>query len=162
MKFDFAGYIYRVKPCWKVGTSVIGSVRVENGPSPGLRENFAKSIFVLHFNNTIRYPCTTIQHRQWLRQNTWLTNSLRLSDVSRGYASVNLPCIIGSDNSLSPGRDKAVTWTNAGKLSIEPFGTNFSEPLIEIHIFSTKKTHLKVSSAKCRPFCLGLNLSIMN
>ena len=38
--------------------------------------------------------------------------------------------IIGSDNGLSPGRRQAIIWTNAEMLSIEPFGTNFSEILI--------------------------------
>ena len=36
-------------------------------------------------------------------------------------------------------------------------GTNFSEYLVEILIFSFKKMCLKVSSAKRRLFCLGLN-----
>ena len=66
--------------------------------------------------------------------------------------------IIGSDNGLSPGRRQAIIRTNAGILLIRPLGTNFSEILIEILIFSFKKMHLKVSSAKRRPFCLGLNV----
>ena len=65
--------------------------------------------------------------------------------------------IIGSNNGLSPGRRQAIIWTNDGILLIGPLGTNFSELLIEIQIFSFKKKHLKVSSAKWRPFCLGLN-----
>ena len=43
-------------------------------------------------------------------------------------------------------------------LLIGPLGTNFSEILIGIQTFSFKKTHLKMSSAKWRPFCLGLNV----
>ena len=66
--------------------------------------------------------------------------------------------IIGSDNGLSPGRRQAITWTNVGILLIGPLGTNFSEMLIEIHTFSFKKIHLKMSSGKWRPFCLGLNV----
>ena len=65
--------------------------------------------------------------------------------------------IIGSDNGLSPGRRQAITWTNVRILLIGPSGTNFSEVLIEIQAFSFKKMHLKMSSAKWRPFCLGLN-----
>ena len=65
---------------------------------------------------------------------------------------------IGPDNGLSPGRRQAIIWTNDGILLIGPLGTNFSEILIEIYIFSFKKMHLKMSSAKCRPFCLGLNV----
>ena len=66
--------------------------------------------------------------------------------------------IIGSDNGLSPGRRQAIIWTNAGILSFGPLGTNFSEILTEIKTFSFKKMYLKVSSAKWRPFCLGLNV----
>ena len=65
--------------------------------------------------------------------------------------------IIGSDNGLSP-RCQAIIWTNAGILLIGPLGTNFNEILIEIHTFSFKKMHLKMSSGKRRPFCLGLNV----
>ena len=66
--------------------------------------------------------------------------------------------IIGSDNGLSPERRQAIIWTNAGILLIGPLGTNFSEILIEIQTFSLKKRHLKMSSAKWRPFCLGLDV----
>ena len=62
--------------------------------------------------------------------------------------------IIGSDN----GRRQAIIRTNAGILVIRPLGTDFSEILIEILIISFKKMRLKVSSAKRRPFCLGLNV----
>ena len=65
---------------------------------------------------------------------------------------------IGSVNGLSPGRRQAITWTNVGILLIWPLGTNFSKVLIKIPIFSFKKMHLKVSSVKWRPFCLGLNV----
>ena len=66
--------------------------------------------------------------------------------------------IIGSVNGLSPGRRQAIIWTNAGILLIGPLGTNFIEILIGIQTFSFKKVHLKMSSAKWRPFCLGLNV----
>ena len=66
--------------------------------------------------------------------------------------------IIGPDNGLSPGRRQAIIWTNAGILLIGPLGTNFSENLIGIQTFSFKKMPLKMSSAKWRPFCLGLNV----
>ena len=66
--------------------------------------------------------------------------------------------IIGSDNGLSPGRRQAIIWTNAGILLIGPLGTSFSEILLEIHTFSFTKMHLKMSSGKWRPFCVGLNV----
>ena len=65
--------------------------------------------------------------------------------------------IIGSDNGLSPVRRQAIIWTNAGILLIGPLGTNFSEIVIGIQTFSFKKMRLKVSFAKWRLFCLGLN-----
>ena len=40
-------------------------------------------------------------------------------------------------------------------LSIGPLGTNFSEILIKIHNHSFTNMHLKISSAKLRPFCPG-------
>ena len=66
--------------------------------------------------------------------------------------------IIASDNGLSPRRRRAIFWTNAERLLIGALGTNFNEILIEIHTFSFKKIHLKMSSAKWRPFCLGPNV----
>ena len=65
---------------------------------------------------------------------------------------------IGSDNGLSPGRRQAIIWNNAGISLNGPLGTNFSEVLTEIYAFSFKKMHLKMSSGKWRPFCLGLNV----
>ena len=66
--------------------------------------------------------------------------------------------ITGSDNGLSPGRRQAIIWTNAGILLIGSLGTNFGENLIEILTFSFTKMRLKLSSAKWRSFCLGLNV----
>ena len=66
--------------------------------------------------------------------------------------------VIGSDNGLSPGRRQAIIWTNAGIFLIGTIGTNFSKILSKIHTFSFKKMQLKMSSAKWRPFCLGLNV----
>ena len=67
--------------------------------------------------------------------------------------------IIGSDNGLSPDRHQAIIWTNAViLLLIRTLGTNFSEIISEIHTFSFKKIHLKMSSAKWRSFHLNLNV----
>ena len=66
--------------------------------------------------------------------------------------------IIGSDNGLAP--------TNAGTLLIWPLGTNFSEISIEIHIFSFKKMHLKMSSGKwwplSRPQCVNYRVHLLH
>ena len=66
--------------------------------------------------------------------------------------------IIGSDNGLSPGRRQAIIWTNVRILSLRTLGTNFSEILLECHSFSFKKMHMKMSSGKWLPSCLGLNV----
>ena len=71
---------------------------------------------------------------------------------------VNKLTINGSDNGLSPGRRQAIIWTNAEILFIPLLGRQYSEILIEIHIFILKKKHLKMSSAKWWPFCFGLNV----
>ena len=69
--------------------------------------------------------------------------------------------IIASDNGLSPGRRQAIIWSNAGILLIGIPGTNFSEIVTKIQTFSVKKMHLKMAFAKWRPFCLGLNVLIL-
>ena len=64
--------------------------------------------------------------------------------------------IIGSDNGLLLHMwRQANVWTNAGLLSNEPLGTNFSEIWIKIQNFSFMKMHLKISSAKLCSFCPG-------
>ena len=65
---------------------------------------------------------------------------------------------IGSDNGLLPDQRQAIILTNAGILLIGPWGTNLSEIVIEIYTFSSKKMHLKMSSGKLRPICLGQNM----
>ena len=80
-----------------------------------------------------------------------LTHWGRVTHICVGKLS-----IIGSDNGLSPGRRLAIIWTNAGILLIGPLGANFNEIIIAIPTFSFKKMRFKMSSAKWRPFCLGL------
>ena len=63
----------------------------------------------------------------------------------------------GSQWTMSEARDVTTSLTHCS------YVWNFvnwtlSEILIEIHTFSLKKIRLKMSSAKCRPFCLGLNI----
>ena len=113
-------------------------------------------------------PCTTIfpssrdDVRKWhidvvSRQVQYIIQDLthwgRVTHICVGNLT-----IIGQDNGLSPGRRHAIIWTNAGILLIGPLGTNFSEILIAIEAFSFMKMHLKISSAKWRPLCLGLNV----
>ena len=89
-------------------------------------------------------------------------NSYYLTHWGRAtHVCVGKLTIIGSDNGLSPGRRQAIIWTNAGILLIRPWGTNFSENFIRNQIFSFKKMHLKMSSAKWRPVYLGLNVLLI-
>ena len=66
------------------------------------------------------------------------------------YKFVSKLANIGSENGLSHDRRQVTIWTNAGILLIGPWGTNFNEILIGIHIFSFTKMHLKTSSVKSR------------
>ena len=70
--------------------------------------------------------------------------------------------IIGSDNSLSPGRCQAIIWPNCWILLIAPLGTNCSEILIEIYPYSPRKVHLKMSVWKRQPICLRLNVLMIS
>ena len=98
---------------------------------------------------------------RWVNKTTQETASCYLTHWGRAtHICVGELTSIGSDNGLSPGRRQAIIWTNAGILLIGPLGTNSNEIFIEIHIFSFKKIHLKMSSGKWRPFCLGLNVLI--
>ena len=107
------------------------------------------------------HNCCTWLPAAWLiRNGADLRNGTSETDLTH-WGRVTHTCvgkltIIGSDNGLSPGRRQAIIWTNAGILLIWPLGTNLSEILIEIDTFSFKKTNLKMSSRKWRPFCLGL------
>ena len=74
------------------------------------------------------------------------------------HICINKSTIIGSDNDLAPGWCQAINWTNAGILLIQTLGTNFSEVLREILIFSFQKIQLKMLSAKWQPFCLVLHV----
>ena len=105
----------------------------------------------------IYWNCVAPRCTKCVLDNSWrvflLTHWGRVTHICVGKLT-----IIGSDNGLSPEQRQAIIWTNAGILLIGPLGTNFSEILIEIQTFSLKKIRLKMSSAKCCSFCLGLNV----
>ena len=62
--------------------------------------------------------------------------------------------IMGSEHGLSPGRRKAIIWTNYKIVLIWTLTTNFGELLREDHVFASRKMHFKMSSAKWRQICL--------
>ena len=74
--------------------------------------------------------------------------TVRCLHTSISYASVKWVSI-GSGNGLSLLRRQAITWTNAGLLSIGPLGINFSEIwIIGIISFLFMKMYLKMSSVR--------------
>ena len=74
------------------------------------------------------------------------------------HICVSKQIIICSDNGLSPGPRQVIIWTNAGILLIGPLGTKFNQNSIKIHTLPFKEMHLKMSSGKWWPFCLGRNV----
>ena len=76
----------------------------------------------------------------------------------RGHTCMSKPSITVSDNVLLPGRREGIIWTNTAILLIETLGTIFSEIWSEIHAFSFKKMHLKMSSAKWRSYYNGFDV----
>ena len=103
----------------------------------------------------------TLKLRQWFKSNCtffiFLAHSGRVKHIC-----VSKSTIIDSDNDLSSGRHQFIISTNVGILLIGPSGTIFSENLIEIHTFSFTQMHLKMSSGKWWPCCLGLNVLTTN
>ena len=109
--------------------------------------------------------------QHWIHQVGLKFGSLKLKNVFIGpnliiltlwgrvtHICVSKLTIIGSDNGLLPGPHQAIIWTNGWILLIGPLGTNVNEIVIEIYIFPFKKMHLKMSSGKWRPSCLGLKV----
>ena len=112
-------------------------------------------------NASIKFVFMQAQYMFYSRSYTW--SALTYTDALTHWGRVTHICVgklinIGSDNGLSPVRHQAIIWNNAGILLIGPLGTNVSEILIEIQTLSLRKIRLKMSSAKCRPFCPGLNV----
>ena len=109
----------------------------------------------------IVYPCT---ESQLIPEKVGPLNLSEIFSTANEYwGRVTLICvgkliITGSDNGLSPDRRQAIIWTNAGLLSIGPLRTYFSENLVKKTTIFIEKMHVKMSSAKWRPSCLGLNV----
>ena len=114
--------------------------------------------FKFHWGLFCKVQLTGSEHWFMWQQATTLPEPMLTHWGRVRHICVSKLTIICSDNVLSPDQCQAIIWTNAGILLIGPIGTNFSEILIEIYTFSFKKMRLKVSSAKRRPFCLGLNV----
>ena len=119
------------------------------------------------FRVTVRSPVNSPHKGQWRGALmftlicVWINgcvNNREAGDLRRYCAHYDVTVTIGSDDGLTPGRRQAIIWTNAVKLLFGPTGTNFSGISIEIYTFSFNKWPSEMSSGKCRPFCLGLNV----
>ena len=106
---------------------------------------------ICHQENMVTWQCTVVAFDSYFE--LLLTHWGRVTHIC-----VNKLTIIGSDKGLSPDRRQAIIWTNGGILLIWTLGPKFSEIESEIDTFSSKEMHLKMSSGKWRPFCLGLNV----
>ena len=109
----------------------------------------------IHVPKLLRSICMIMKSTEplstFLWKHDWMFNSLRPSGAYLCHTLI----IIGSNNGLLHGRRQAIILTNAGILLIWPWGTNFSEILIEIYIFSIRKMHLKMSSGSLQPSCVN-------
>ena len=117
---------------------------------PGLKLN--------HVSERDPYRQSTAQEQPLVQfesifNNCHLTHWGRLTHICVGKLTT-----IGSDNGLSPGRRKAIIWTNARIVLIRTLGINVSEIFSKTHTFLFKKMNLKMSCGKWLSFCLGLNV----
>ena len=129
-------------------------------PSQGMMNN-AIEFSIFQSNSVSKGLRVSCGQSPWLALVKWLGqfDDCILTHWGRvTHICISRLTITGSDNGLLPRLRQAIIWTSAGILLIGPLGTNFSEILIEIHSFSFKKMHLKMSSGRWRPFCLGLNV----
>ena len=122
---------------------------------PAIWSNHVFIVFILNKLLTKQLGCSWFE-RQWCSCDiTLITHWGWVTHICVGNLTT-----IGSNNDLSPDRRQATIGTNAAILSIGPLGINFSEISMEIQTFSFRKMCLKLSSAKWRPSCLGLNVLI--
>ena len=149
----------------KCSNAATKSVHVTHFETTSIAAKMAKAIISncnMYSHDNIIIPCEADRYPQLERQILHII-SRHGSHISIYWGRVTHICVgnltlIGSDNGLSPGRRQAIIKTNIEILLIGTLETNFSEILSEIHTFSFKKMHLRMSSAKRRPFCLGLNV----
>ena len=87
----------------------------------------------------------------------WCLNTLtrwgRVTHICVGNST-----IIGSDNGLSPGRAPSHYLNQCWNIVNRTLGNKLQWNLNAIETFSFKEMHLKLSSAKWRPFCIGLSV----
>ena len=143
IEWKYLGLIESLLTHWGRVTHVCTNKLTTNGSDNGLSPGQCQAII---WTNSAIPQCVNFNI-------PWLTHWGRATHIC-----VSKLAIIGSDNGLLPGRHQAIVWTSDEVLLIWPLGTNFSDIFSKIHTFSFKKMYLKTSSAKWRPFCIGLNV----
>ena len=142
-------------------TESTGTITSPNYPQPYMHDSQCVYLIRVRLGLKVRLTFSAFNveshdYCNWDYVEVWvLTHWGRVTHIC-----VSKLTIIGSNIGLSPERRQAIIWNNAGTLLIGPLRTNFSEISIEIQTFSLKKIRLKMSSVKCRPFCIGLNVLI--
>ena len=116
--------------------------------------DFAVTLNIIWNNDGLVYWC--IHAHRWV--NSSMPSDAYIRSLTH-WGRVTHICVsklnmIGLDNGLLPGRRQVIIGTNAGILLIGPSRTHFSVFLIEIHTFSLKKMHLKMSSGMSLPQCV--------
>ena len=128
----------------------VNFAQICRGPSYPLSSWYIVDIFKCAFsdNDGRKDDIFLIVGAIYTRISIWLIQEVRIEeayfDTLTHWGRVTHICvgnltIIGSDNGLSPGRRQAIIWANAGILLIGPLGTNLSEILVKIYIFSFRK-----------------------
>ena len=117
---------------------------------------------LLHFHFSAVWMHTHTKHCCWL---SILVLELKWNHLTH-WGRVTHICIsklttIVSDNGLALGRCQANIQTNVRILLIGHLGTNFRKFESNSYI-SFKKMYFKMSYVEWRPFCLGLNVLIIN
>ena len=106
-------------------------------------------------------PNTIIKPQDLNPKQVQRISTVKFNSLCRIYLSAK-HIIIASDNGLSPDQRQTTIRTNVAILSITHPGTDFSEFLFNVRKFPFMEMHLKMLSAKWRPFWLGLNALSMS
>ena len=89
-------------------------------------------------------------------QRHFVVNTVHADDIAPLAAGTSAGAVMAKFDSMNTqGRCQAIAWTNDDLSSTGPLETNFNEISIKMQQFSFRKIHLKISSAKCRLFCIG-------
>ena len=143
--WNISGELGQYCGCWCPGSFCHQSISCH-----GIDHRYSINRLVASIRKNMNHLCCLSVAKWWKMQIyiyfsqknsalTWLMsiNSLRPSDTYRHQQTK--ASTRPSGNGLSPFQHQAIIWTNAGILLVGPLGTNFSEFLIGIQQFSSRK-----------------------